>query len=171
MTTHAHDVSLFINRELSWLAFNERVLEEAADPGNPLLERLKFAGICSSNLDEFFMVRVAGLREAVNDGETTPDPSGLTPLQQLNAVRVRARAFVTALYRLVNEDLIPALAARHIRLLSLGDVDEGPRVALGAFFQEAVLPVLTPLAIDVSRPFPLLSSLSVNVAYSSALGG
>jgi polyphosphate kinase len=86
-----HDTSLFINRELSWLAFNERVLEEAVDAKTPLLERVKFAAIAASNLDEFFMVRVAGLQQAVEDGETSPDLSGLTPAQQLDAVRVRSR--------------------------------------------------------------------------------
>ena len=163
-TADLPDGSLFINRELSWLAFNERVLEEAADAGIPLLERVKFAAIASSNLDEFVMVRVAGLQQAVHEGDCSPDPSGLTPLQQLTAVRERAQQFVSALYRLLNNELIPALANRQIRLLNYRDLDDGQRVALSAFFREAVLPVLTPLAIDVSRPFPLLSSLSLNIA-------
>ena len=158
------DRHLFINRELSWLAFNERVLEEAADAGTPLLERVKFAAIASSNLDEFYMVRVAGLQQAVHEGDTSPDPSGVTPLEQLKAVRERAQLYVAALYRVVNTELIPALANRQVRLLNYRDLDDGQRVALGALFHEAVLPVLTPLAIDVSRPFPLLSSLSLNVA-------
>ena len=156
--------NLLINRELSWLAFNERVLEEAADAGIPLLERVKFAAIASSNLDEFVMVRVAGLQQAVHEGDTSPDPSGMTPLEQLKAVRERAQLLVSTLYRLVNNELIPALANRQVRLLNYRDLDEGQRVALSAFFREAVLPVLTPLAIDVSRPFPLLSSLSLNIA-------
>jgi polyphosphate kinase len=161
---HAHDTSLFINRELSWLAFNERVLEEAADAGTPLLERVKFAAIAASNLDEFFMVRVAGLQQAVDIGETLPDLSGLTPSQQLDAVRVRSHAFVSALYRLVMDDLFPALAAHRIRLFTYSELTDAQRGPLSAFFAEAILPVLTPLAIDVSRPFPLLSSLSLNVA-------
>lgn len=163
-TTDAPDSRLFISREISWLAFNERVLEEAADAGTPLLERAKFAAIASSNLDEFFMVRVAGLQQAINEGDTSPDPSGLTSLEQLTAVRARAQLFVAALYRLVNDELIPALADQRIRLWSHGDLDHTQRLALNAFFEEAVLPVLTPLAIDISRPFPLLSSLSLNVA-------
>jgi polyphosphate kinase len=161
---HSHNTSLFINRELSWLAFNERVLEEAAEPGTPLLERIKFAAIASSNLDEFFMVRVAGLQQAVDDGDTLPDLSGLTPSQQLDAVRGRAHAFVSALYRLVIDDLLPALAAQRIRLFTYDELTDAQRRPLSAFFAEAILPVLTPLAIDVSRPFPLLSSLSLNVA-------
>src|SRR4029079_15494613 len=94
------DGSLFINRELSWLAFNERVLEEAQDRATPLLERLKFVAIVASNLDEFFMVRVARLQHAVEDGDEVPDVSGLTPSQQLAPVAVRAHAMVASLYRL-----------------------------------------------------------------------
>ena len=156
--------ALFINRELSWIAFNERVLEEAADPTTPLLERVKFAAIAAANLDEFFMVRVAAVKRAIDDGETTPDPSGLTPADQLAAIRKRSHALVAALYRLVNEELRPALAAEGLRIVSLTDVGETRRAALAGYFREAVLPVLTPLAIDVSRPFPLLSSLSLNLA-------
>ena len=159
-----HDTRLFINRELSWLAFNERVLEEAADSRTPLLERVKFAAIAASNLDEFFMVRVAGLQQAVEDGEVSPDLGGLTPSEQLDAVRGRSQAFVAALYRLVTAELLPALATHGIRLLAHAALNDSQRKALSAFFAEAVLPVLTPLAIDVLRPFPLLSSLSLNVA-------
>ena len=158
------DSALFINRELSWIAFNERVLEEGADPTTPLLERIKFAAIAASNLDEFFMVRVAAVKRAIEDGETTPDPAGLTPAEQLAAIRKRSHAFVAALYRLVNEELRPALAIEGLRIVSLTEVGETRRAALAGYFRDAVLPVLTPLAIDVSRPFPLLSSLSLNLA-------
>jgi polyphosphate kinase len=164
MTADSRDSSLFINRELSWLAFNERVLEEAAEPTVPLLERVKFAAIAASNLDEFFMVRVAGLQQTIDDGDAASDLSGLTPVQQLAAVAERAHRFVTELYRLVGDELLPALAARRIRLLAFADLSEAQRVSVGAFFKDAVLPVLTPLAIDVERPFPLLLSLSLNVA-------
>jgi polyphosphate kinase len=161
---------LFVNRELSWLAFNERVLEEAADPTTPLLERARFVAIAASNLDEFFMVRVAALRHAVEDGETAPDLSGLTPLQQIDAVRTRARAFIDAMYALTRDQLLPALAGQGIRIVPFDEVDPRRQAALGSFFRDAVLPVLTPLAIDVSRPFPLLSSLSVNLAVRLAPG-
>ena len=155
---------LFLNRELSWLAFNERVLEEAADPSTPLLERVKFAAIASSNLDEFFMVRVAAVRREVEEETTTPDLAGLPPSQQLAAIRKRAHVFVAEMYGLVNTELLPALSAVRISIVPVSTLNEPRRAALGAFFREAVFPVLTPLAIDVSRPFPLLASLSLNLA-------
>ena len=166
MTTigHAHDATLFINRELSWLAFNERVLEEAADRSNPLLERVKFIAIAASNLDEFFMVRVASLWHAIEDGDTAPDLAGLTSAQQLVAIGERAHAFVDRLYKLVLDDVLPALASHGIRVSSYEALEPAQRTALSRHFRDGVFPVLTPLAIDVSRPFPLLSSLSLNVA-------
>jgi polyphosphate kinase len=159
----AHHSELFINRELSWLAFNERVLHEAADPSVPLLERVKFAAIAASNLDEFFMVRVAGLRQDVADEETSPDLAGLTPARQLETISERTHAFVSALYRLVSTELSSLLADHGIKVVAFADLTDAQRAPLSTFFQDAVLPVLTPLAIDVSRPFPLLSSLSLNV--------
>jgi polyphosphate kinase len=158
------EAALFISRELSWLAFNERVLEEAADPSVALLERVKFAAIAASNLDEFFMVRVAGLQQAVDEGDTACDLSGLTAAQQLAAVAERAHRFVGELYRLVGDDLLPALTAQRTRLLAFAELNEAQRVSMAAFFRDSVLPVLTPLAIDVERPFPLLLSLSLNLA-------
>jgi polyphosphate kinase len=157
------NTSLFINRELSWLAFNERVLEEAGDRTNPLLERIKFAAIVASNLDEFFMVRVGGLQHAVGEGDVSADLAGLVPAQQLAAVGERAHVLVKTLYQLTFGELMPALASAGVRIVSWSEVGPTQQVALGAFFREAVLPVLTPLAIDVSRPFPLLSSLSLNL--------
>jgi polyphosphate kinase len=159
-----HDPSAFISRELSWLAFNERVLEEAEDATTPLFERLKFAAIAASNLDEFFMVRVAGLLRAVEAGNTAPDLAGLTPAQQLAAVRDRTQKFAAALGRLVTSELLPALAREGVRLFRWSDLDGDRQGSLRTFFADAILPVLTPLAIDVSRPFPLLSSLSLNLA-------
>ncbi len=155
---------LFLNRELSWLAFNERVLEEAMDGSNRLLERVKFAAIVSSNLDEFFMVRVAGLRHAVAEEDATPDLSGLTPRQQLAAVGERSHHLVQRLYHLVRHDLLPGLAQAGVRILSWRELSDGQKASLGVFFDESVLPVLTPLAIDQARPFPLLASLSLNLA-------
>lgn len=162
--TEPQTIGLFINRELSWLAFNERVLEEANDPTTPLLERVKFAAIAASNLDEFFMVRVASLKQLIDEEETTPDPAGLKPEQQLAAVTDRAHRFVDALYDCTHRRLVPALAAEGIRLLSFDELKPPRQASLRTYFRDAVLPVLTPLAIDVSRPFPLLSSLSLNLA-------
>jgi len=161
---HVHHPERFIGRDLSWLAFNERVLEEAADPTTPLLERVKFASIVASNLDEFFMVRVAALRHAVSEQDDTPDLAGLTPRQQLTAVSERAHAMLGALYQLTTGEVLPALAKAGVRLMSWSELEPGRQVALGDYFREAVLPILTPLAIDASRPFPLLSSLSLNLA-------
>jgi polyphosphate kinase len=163
-TSHTHDSGLFINRELSWLAFNERVLEQAMDPSVPLLERVKFASIAASNLDEFFMVRVAGLKQSVDEGDTAPDLAGLTPARQLAAIGERVQAFVATLYRMVIDVLLPTLAAHRIRIVAYTDLTAAQRASLDSYFKDAVLPVLTPLAIDVSRPFPLLSSLSLNLA-------
>ncbi len=158
------DHALYFNRELSWLSFNDRVLEEAADASVPLLERVKFATIVASNLDEFFMVRVAGLMRDVEDGENGPDLSGLTPAQQVPLVRDRARAQMQALRELVETVLRPALAAQGVRILDWTEVPGAEQRRLGSFFRDAILPVLTPLAIDTSRPFPLLAPLSLNLA-------
>jgi polyphosphate kinase len=154
----------YINRELSWLAFNERVLEEAADVTTPLVERLKFAAIVASNLDEFFMVRVAGLRHAIADGDVGPDLAGLTPAQQLTAIAGRAHAMVDALYRLTFNEIMPALATAGVRIIAWSDLEPDQQVGLANVFRDEILPVLTPLAIDASRPFPLLASLSLNLA-------
>jgi polyphosphate kinase len=155
---------LFFNRELSWLAFNERVAEEAADASNPLLERVKFGAIVASNLDEYFMVRVARLKHAVEEGDQEPDPSGQTPAQQLRLISARVHALVLRLYGLVTSEILPALASHAIRIVAPHDLDDLRQSALTAYFRDDVLPVLTPMAVDTSRPFPMLSSLSVNLA-------
>jgi polyphosphate kinase len=155
---------LFLNRELSWLEFNGRVLEEACDAGNPPLERLKFACITASNLDEFFMVRVAALKNALAEGDTAPDVAGLTPAQQLQQISERAHAMVEQLYAALTGEILKALAERGLRLVRPGDLEPAARAALSRYFRDEVLPALTPLAIDASRPFPMLSSLSLNLA-------
>ena len=155
---------LFINRELSWLEFNGRVLEEAIDPTVPLLERLRFAIITSSNMDEFFMVRVAGLKDAVEEGETAPDLAGLSPRQQLKAISERAHEMVERLDKTLVDEILPALGQHGIQITSMAALDSAQRVYLSRYFTAEVLPALTPLAIDLSRPFPKLSSLSLNLA-------
>jgi polyphosphate kinase len=155
---------LFLNRELSWLEFDGRVLEEALDASNPLLERLKFATIVASNLDEFFIVRVAALQSAVEEGDVSPDLAGLTPSQQLKQISLRAHEMVERLYATVTGEILPALGERGIRILPVESLDGAQRSLLGRHCKDEVLPALTPLAIDSSRPFPMLSALSLNVA-------
>ncbi len=155
---------LFLNRETSWLEFNGRVLEEATDPTNPLLERLKFATIVASNLDEFFMVRVAALQNDVAEGDTAPDLAGLTPSQQLQQIAEGAHAMVDRLYESLTSEILPALGERGIRILPLGELEPVARATLARHFRDEVLPALTPLAIDSSRPFPMLAGLSLNLA-------
>jgi polyphosphate kinase len=155
---------LFLNRELSWLEFNGRVLEEAFDPTNPLLERLKFATIVASNLDEFFMVRVASVKQQIQDGDTRPDLAGLTPGQQLQLISQRAHEMVDRLMTLVTGEILPALAQRGIRILPVSELDPVARASLRRQFESEMIPALTPLAIDASRPFPMLSGLSLNLA-------
>jgi polyphosphate kinase len=162
MATEDVEGASFLNREQSWLAFNERVLAEGADTQTPLLERLKFAAIAAANLDEFFMVRVAGLHHALAKEDTAVDLAGLTPAQQLAGIAARGHQFVAALYHLATTDLLPTLAAHGTRIQRLEDLEN--RAALGSLFRDAVSPVLTPLAIDEARPFPLLASLSLNLA-------
>src|SRR5215467_10842838 len=149
--------SRFINRELSWLEFNRRVLEEALDQSVPLLERVKFLAIFSSNLDEFFMVRVARLRRQISAGEPGDAADGVTPAENLAAVSRRVRELGDEQHRCFLEDLQPLLAAEGVRILRPKEIDDAQREFLDAYFRRAVLPVLTPLAIDPAHPFPHLA--------------
>ena len=143
----------FFNRELSWLAFNDRVFAEAANSSNPLLERLRFATIVASNLDEFFMVRVAGLKNAIHEGDTRPDDSGMTPSQQLEAVSERANTMLGDLHTLVWDSLVPSLAEEGILIRRLADLSAAEHAAVSAYFKSDVLAALTPLAIDMDGHF------------------
>jgi polyphosphate kinase len=162
--TRKRHPELFLNRELSWLEFDGRVLEEARDASNPLLERLKFASIAASNLDEFFMVRVAKLKQDMKEGDTGLDLAGLSPAQQLTLISEQAHKMVEALYAVLMGDILPALAQRGIRFASLEGLDDAQRAGLARYFTDEVLPTLTPLAIDSSRPMPMLANLSLNIA-------
>jgi polyphosphate kinase len=146
----------FINRELSWLEFNARVLEEAQDPTNPLLERVKFLAIFSSNLDEFFMVRVAGLREQAFGGVAPQDVAadGLDALTQLQRISQRVRELVEQQYRCWNKEILPALAEQQIRLIRPREFDKPQRRIIDEFFRQRAFPILTPMAIDPSHPSP-----------------
>src|SRR5688572_5677677 len=146
----------FINRELSWLEFNARVLEEAQDAENPLLERAKFLAIFASNLDEFFMVRVAGLREQAFSEMLPQDPpvDGLPPLTQLQRIALRTEQLVAQQYECWNKSIVPALAENGIRIHAMKDLDGKGAKSLDKYFRQAVFPVVTPMAIDPAHPSP-----------------
>ena len=159
------DPSLYINRELSWLEFNRRVLHEALDPRTPLLERLKFLAICGSNLDEFFQVRVAGLKRQVSAGISERTADGMTPEAQLRAICRTVRDLVRQDRRCLHEELLPQLAAHGLVLHSrIREVPRAERERLDAYFRANVFPVLTPLAVDPGHPFPYISNLSLSLA-------
>ena len=160
------DPSLYFNRELSWLEFNQRVLEEAFDRRHPLLERVKFLAITGSNLDEFFMIRVSGLRDQVRAGIVTASADGLTPAEQLAEIRRRVAPMLAEQRRLLRGELIPALADAGVEILSYDRLSDDERDKLRDFFQSEIMPVLTPLAFDPGRPFPHMSNLSLNLAVS-----
>jgi polyphosphate kinase len=157
------DPALYTNFQLSWLAFNERVLEEAEDAQQPLLERAKFLAIVTSNNDEFFMVRVAGLRQASESGSGPLEDDGLTPTEVLEAINTRSQASAERQLRCFEEQVLPALAREHIHLLDYAQLDEQQRAAMTATFKRDIAPVLTPLAIDTGHPFPFISNLSLNL--------
>ncbi len=158
------DPSLYFNRELSWIEFNRRVLEEAQDPRHPLLERVKFLAIFSSNLDEFFMIRVSGLKDQIAAGVVNVPPDGMTPLQQLQRIRSLVLPMMQEQRRVFYEEILPELAANGIRIQRYRDLDDADCDRLRAYFQNEILPVLTPLAFDPGRPFPHISNLSLNLA-------
>lgn len=153
---------LYINRELSWLGFNKRVMELADDPSTPLLERLRYLCICSSNLDEFYEVRVAGLQQQVALGVQVLGPDQMTPQQQLDAISVEASHIVSNQYRILNECLLPAMAKQKIRLLRRGDWSAKVKAWVLDFFQSQVIPVISPLGLDPAHPFPRLISKGLN---------
>ena len=154
---------LYLDRELSWIAFNQRVLEEAQSPRNPVLERVRFLAIFSSNLDEFFMIRVSGLKKQIEAGVNQPAPSGLLPQEQYRAVHEAVLPQLAERERLFNSELVPALRQVGINLLAFADLDVQQREAAGQYYERMVYPVLTPLAIDASHPFPFISNLNVNL--------
>ncbi len=161
---HGAAATRFLNRELSWLAWNRRVLALAEDPGQRLLERVKFLAIVATNLDEFFQVRVAGLRAQVDVGVTTRSVDGHTPREQLVEIRVQVLEQLRTQYALLHKDLLPALAEQRIRLVDWSVLDERDRASLSQKFDEQVLPVLTPQSVDRAHPFPYISNLSLNLA-------
>ena len=151
----------FVNRELSWLEFNRRVLEEAQDPSVALLERVKFLAIFSSNLDEFFMVRMAALKRRIRAGDETAGPDGLTPVQTVRAVAARVHELVAEQHRCFRDELQPLLAAEGIVLMRPKEAGEEQQRFLADYFRRTLLPVLTPLSVDPGQPFPFLGNRSL----------
>ncbi len=166
------DEAYYFNRELSWLQFNERVLESAEatgegpgkGPGERLIERFKFAAIFCSNLDEFFMIRVAGLNDQVEAGIEKRTPDGRTPLEAVAAVRKRTACLVERLARCLDDQLIPQLAEHGVRIVRIDELHQGHRQTLSERFRAQIFPVLTPLAVGPGRPFPYISNLSLSLA-------
>ncbi|HEY9677774.1 MAG TPA: polyphosphate kinase 1 [Drouetiella sp.] len=158
------DTSLYFNRELSLLEFQWRVLEEAQDPTNPLLERFKFLSIVGSNMDEFFMVRVAGLKRQIEAGTVSAGPDGLHPNEQLKVVRESVQRFMSEAHGYLRETLMTELEQADIRILEYPDLSEDQRISMQNYFMQNIFPVLTPLAFDPGHPFPHISNLSLNLA-------
>lgn len=160
------DKKYFVSRELSWLEFNARVLDEAGDVGNPLLERLKFISIFSNNLDEFFMIRVAGLRQLLSSKTLQTDCSGLEPAEQIKAIKKRLKGLIEREYRYLRQEILPALDEKGIQLVNPEQLSSEQRGFLKEYFLNQVFPVLTPFAVDPSHPFPILNSGAIEIAVS-----
>jgi len=157
-------IDRFLDRELSWLAFNKRVLELAEDPDVPLLERVNFLAIFASNLDEFFMVRVAGLKRRIVTGIAVPTNTGRSPQQVLDDISAMAHELQERHARAFHDLIKPALDAENIHIESWSDLGENDREPLDDFFSEQIFPVLMPLAVDPAHPFPYISGLSLNLS-------
>jgi polyphosphate kinase len=158
------DPGLYINRELSLLAFQRRVLDEARDESNPLLERVKFLSILGSNLDEFFMVRVAGLVAQVDAGTVEVGPDRMSPRAQLVAIRAEVKKLLTEAHACFRDEILPSLSAEGIQILDYSQLNHKQLTAANRYFDQTIFPVLTPLAFDPGRPFPHISNLSLNLA-------
>ena len=155
----------YVNRELSWIEFNYRVLSEARDKSIPLFDRLKFLSITASNLDEFFMVRVASLKDMVHANYTKRDIAGMTAQEQLDAIDGKTHELVENQYRTYNRMLLPLLKQHGLRVVTEHEkLTKEEAVYVDRYFEESVYPVLTPMAVDSSRPFPLIHNKSLNIA-------
>jgi polyphosphate kinase len=153
----------YFNRELSWIEFNSRVLDEALDPTQPLLERLKFLAIFSTNLDEFFMVRISGLQEQLETNPQLLSPDGLTPATQIRMISERLRNLIDLQTMCLQKQILPGLERHGIRIIPYGELTEGQWGELRHLFNERIFPVLTPLSVDPSHPFPYISNISLNL--------
>ncbi len=159
-----NDPKNFFNRDLSWVEFNKRVLEEALDPELPLLDKIKFISIYSSNLDEFYMIRVAGLKEQIAANISEPAIDGLAPIEQLQRIEKMLKPLTKKLYEVWSKEIIPELRKNDIYLCNYSDFTEQEKHKLTAYFKKEIFPVLTPLAFDPGRPFPYISNLSLSIA-------
>src|SRR5438445_2302972 len=157
------DPANFINRELSWLEFNRRVLEEAQDATQPLVERVKFLTIFSSNLDEFFEIRVAGIKQQIESETSDVGPDGLSPTETFNSIRRVVSELVATQYALWNAELLPQLGKNGIRIPKMAELSAKRAAWAHRYFQKEVFPMLTPLAVDASHPFPQLLNKSHNL--------
>lgn len=155
---------LLFNRELSWIEFNRRVLEEGLDRSRPLLERVKFMAIFSTNLDEFFMIRVSGLKNQADSEVPITSPDGMSPVEQLAAISNHLRPLLDQQMKCLTEDILPELARHGIGLINYDQLSTSERAEIDAYYHEQIFPVLTPLAVDPSHPFPYISNLSLNLA-------
>ncbi len=162
-TPSVYNPKFLTNREISWLEFNRRVLEQGLDDSNPLLERLKFLSIFSTNLDEFFMIRVSGLKEQIAEGINKPSPDGLSPAEQVREIRQRLRPMLVEQMICLNEEILPQLKGEDIEIVAYENLDKKLRKKLDRYFLRNVFPVLTPQSVDVSHPFPYVSNLSLNL--------
>src|SRR5436309_312658 len=162
-TNRFSDPGNFINRELSWLEFNRRVLEEAQDPTQPLIERVKFLTIFSSNLDEFFEIRVAGIKQQIESETSDLGPDGSSPTETFNNIQRVVRELVATQYSLWNEELLLSLAENGIRIPRMAELSAKRAAWAHKYFQQEVFPMLTPLAVDASHPFPQLLNKSHNL--------
>ncbi len=163
-TVDLSEPRLFVNRELSLLEFQRRVLEEAQDPTNPLLDRVKFLSIVGSNLDEFFMVRTSGLKKQISAGIVDLPPDGITPAEQMAAIRKIAGQIMVQARECFHKDVLPLLDKAGVHVLNYDQLDEKQIASVSKYFEEVVFPVLTPLAFDPGHPFPHISNLSLNLA-------
>lgn len=159
-----NDPSLFINRELSWIKLNERVLEEVYEREHPLLERIKFLAICGSGLDEFFMVRVSGLKRQALKGALKTPPDGMTPNEQLAEIRIEVEKLLKRYSKCWNEEIIPDLLTAGIMIKKVEDLDKDQYNYVSDYFDNNIFPTLTPLAMDFAHPFPFISNICLNLA-------
>jgi polyphosphate kinase len=163
--TRFTDSQRFLNRHYSWLQFNQRVLEEARDRDNPLLERVKFLAITASNLDEFVEVRLAGLMQQAEHGNREPGPDGQVPEEVLAELNTRIHSFVDEQYECWREELVPALAAESAHVLGLSDLRPEAREHIESFYAKTVEPLLTPVTVDPAHPFPHVLNKALCLAF------